>query len=257
MNTHNIIFDLDSTLVKLEGIDFLGQLHQQEMTIARLTVDAMSGKVPLEDVFKQRLRLAHPSTADIAKLAQQYLANITPGAAGLIRRIQAKGDRVFVITGSYIQAIMAVTNRLKVPKNQVFANELLFDKNGRYTGINETVPLWKTGGKQYFVRYIQKWYPGKTIVIGDGMSDYQAGQIADCFICFAGNTWRKNVIERSTVVYPYSNIGALYPLLQNIEEVLLPRKQNQKDQAKKYRHQRVFIGRVLEQTLPQLTLQHP
>ena len=55
MNTHNIIFDLDSTLVKLEGIDFLGQLHQQETTIARLTVDAMSGKVPLEDVFKQRL----------------------------------------------------------------------------------------------------------------------------------------------------------------------------------------------------------
>jgi len=49
-----IIFDCDSTLSLIEGIDELGRLAGQESEIAALTKRTMDGDLPLESVYERR-----------------------------------------------------------------------------------------------------------------------------------------------------------------------------------------------------------
>ena len=57
MEFHNVIFDLDSTLVSIEGIDELGRMVGKESEIQKLTDAAMRGDVTLEEVFEKRLQI--------------------------------------------------------------------------------------------------------------------------------------------------------------------------------------------------------
>ena len=52
-----VIFDCDSTLSTIEGIDELATLKGQTDHIAELTRQAMDGLVPLEEVYAARLEL--------------------------------------------------------------------------------------------------------------------------------------------------------------------------------------------------------
>ena len=51
-----VFFDVDSTLVTVEGIDVLARGNPE---IARLTAAAMNGEIPLEQVYEQQIGRAH------------------------------------------------------------------------------------------------------------------------------------------------------------------------------------------------------
>ena len=60
-----VIFDCDSTLSAIEGIEELAVAHREE--IARLTDLAMQGAVPLEEVYGRRLDLIRPSRQEVER----------------------------------------------------------------------------------------------------------------------------------------------------------------------------------------------
>ena len=53
-----VVFDCDSTLSAIEGIDELAGEHRSAVT--ELTEAAMRGEVPLQDVYGRRLALIRP-----------------------------------------------------------------------------------------------------------------------------------------------------------------------------------------------------
>ena len=71
-----VFFDVDSTLVTIEGIDILGAGNPE---IARLTEAAMNGEVSLDDVYARRLEMIRPTRDASEALAQRYLDSIVPG----------------------------------------------------------------------------------------------------------------------------------------------------------------------------------
>jgi len=63
-------FDVDSTLVTIEGIDILASGDPE---IARLTDAAMNGEIPLDQVYAKRLEAIRPARAQIDQLAKTYI----------------------------------------------------------------------------------------------------------------------------------------------------------------------------------------
>ena len=63
-------FDVDSTLVTIEGIDVLAGGDPE---IARLTGAAMNGEIPLDQVYATRLERIRPGREQVAQLASIYV----------------------------------------------------------------------------------------------------------------------------------------------------------------------------------------
>ncbi len=197
MQFDNVIFDLDSTLVSIEGIDELGRMVGKESEIQALTNAAMRGDVTLEEVFEKRLQIIQPTLLHLKKLSQLYCDSITEGAVELIAMLKKRGKNIFIVTGGYRNAITKVVKKLGVKSEHVFANELRFDIKGTYVGFQKNIPLWKNHGKAQIALKILKQFPGKNIVIGDGMSDLEIGLVAGTFIYYGGHVWRENIAAMS------------------------------------------------------------
>ncbi|MBI4545890.1 MAG: hypothetical protein HY703_11890, partial [Gemmatimonadetes bacterium] len=61
-----VLFDCDSTLSAIEGVEELAAAHRAE--VVALTESAMRGQVPLEQVYARRLELARPTRERVAEL---------------------------------------------------------------------------------------------------------------------------------------------------------------------------------------------
>lgn len=204
-----IIFDLDSTLVTIEGIDELARMKGVEHLIEPMTQRAMNGELSIEEAFVERLEIINPTYADVTALSELYLKAITPGAEKLIAWLHAQGKQVFVVSGGYDPAVTDFCKHLGIPPTHVFANRLHFSPTGEYLGLKANDFLWKENGKRLIIAEIQERYPGKTVSIGDGMSDLEAAEIVESFICFAGIVQRPAVMEKAQYVVTHSDLTAL------------------------------------------------
>jgi phosphoserine phosphatase len=225
----NIIFDLDSTLCKIEGIDELAALKNKRNEVEKLTCEAMEGKINLEDVFVKRLEIIQPNKKDLEKIGQMYLENITHNAKLAINALQ-KNNRVFIVTGGYGVCALPLARELGVDESRVFANELYFDDCGEFAGLCESIPLWKNGGKKIIVEQIKIHYPDTTIMIGDGMSDLEAG--ADKFIYFAGVVLREEVARHAD--FMIQDLTELLDLVKTLDYVNADNRVPQKDTISMY-----------------------
>ena len=214
MKYQNVIFDLDSTLSSIEGIDELGKLRNIGERIKSLTRQAMSGKLPFGEVFIRRLKLIKPTQRELFAIGKLYRNNITPGALGLINWLHKRGTNVFVVTGGYTDCSYPLTDYLGIPRKNVFANQLIFDGEGRFKKIDQDIPLWRDNGKKEVVSQIMTVNPGKTICIGDGIGDWKAAQITDGFICFAGVVYRSRVAAKANRVIKDRNLLKLRRYLE-------------------------------------------
>ena len=206
MKYQNVIFDLDSTLSTIEGIDELGKLRNIEERIKSLTQQAMNGQLSFSEVFIRRLKLIKPTRRELFTIGKLYRNSITPGAPELISWLHRHATNIFVITGGYTDCSYPLTDYLGIPRKNVFANRLIFDKEGRFKEFDQNIPLWRDNGKKEVVSQIMTVNPGKTICIGDGIGDWEAAQIADGFIYFAGVVYRPRVAAKADKIVRHRNL---------------------------------------------------
>lgn len=191
-----IFFDVDSTLVTIEGIDVLANGDPE---IATLTAAAMNGEIPLDQVYEKRLDIIKPSRSDAEKLAARYVNTLVDGAKETIATLQRAGAVIHLITGGIEQAILPLAKSLHVPERNVHAVRLRFDANGAYEDFDRRSFLARTGGKELVVRDIRARSHGKAAFVGDGVSDLEAKAAVDLFIGFGGVVVRPLVKENAHI----------------------------------------------------------
>lgn len=195
-NKLNIIFDFDSTLVKIEGIDELARMNNKIKEVSMLTNQAMNGEVSFEKIFRKRLEIIKPSTKNLEELNILYSKNLLPGLPKAIDKFRKIGN-IFIVSGGYKTSMIRSASFLKIPKSNIFANELLFDDDGNYLDFDKNSPLWRNYGKKIAINLIKEKNPLPTILIGDGYSDLECLDIVDLFICFTGVIKRNNIFNFS------------------------------------------------------------
>jgi phosphoserine phosphatase len=204
-----VVFDCDSTLSAIEGIDELA--GEQRAAVAELTNAAMAGVVPLEAVYGGRLALIRPDRARVSALARLYVERLVPDAAAVVGALQAEGIAVRVISGGLAPAVQAVAAALGVRPEHVAAVDIHFTDDGAYAGYDEASPLARAGGK---AEVLARWRGdvAPLMMVGDGATDMEAHGVADVFVAYAGVVERYAVVAAADVVIRSASLAPVLPL---------------------------------------------
>ena len=221
-----VIFDCDSTLTTVEGIDELATLKGQTAHIAELTNRAMDGLVPLEDVYAARLELLQPTRAELNRVGRIYRRTLVRQAAGTVAALQAAGVEVFIVSGGLKAAVIDLARFLKIPVGNVFAVEVEMDPfqgqwwdyvRHRYTGNPDErylafapTPLAESNGKISVVRMLS--LGTRTMMVGDGSTDLATVGTANLFAGFGGVVRRQAVADGADVFVEGPGLAAILPL---------------------------------------------
>ena len=189
-----VFFDVDSTLVTIEGIDVLADGNPE---IAKLTEAAMNGEIPLDQVYGKRLAMIRPSQNAVEQLGETYVRSLVDGAKETIAALQDNGAVVHLVTAGIGQAILPLAAALGIAPRNVHAVALAFDADGSYKDFDRRSFLTHPGGKELVVRDVRARSHGKAAFIGDGVSDLEAKPAVDLFIGFGGVVVRPRVKENA------------------------------------------------------------
>jgi phosphoserine phosphatase len=214
-----IVFDCDSTLSAMEGIEELCGARRAE--IKELTDRAMRGELPLEAVYGERLGRIRPSRRDVARIGELYVERALPHAAGLVAALRALGKRVTIVSGGVLAAVRELARALGVDAHEVHAVDVLHDASGAYAGFDEASPLARAGGKLEVVRALARGADARPPValVGDGATDLEAAPACALFVAFAGVERRPAVMDAADVTCESADLAALLPILASPAEL--------------------------------------
>lgn len=179
-----VIFDCDSTLSAVEGIDLLAERHGVKETVEEITHLAMNGNSNFADALALRLELVQPIREDLYWLGEQYIKETVPGTKKLIRDLKFLGKDIYIISGGFEAALRVFAQHINIDESHVFSNVLFFDNNGKFNGFDQDNPLSKNHGKRIMLEKLAKM--GKTLFIGDGVTDLEGKDVVDLFVGFGG-----------------------------------------------------------------------
>ena len=211
-----VLFDCDSTLSAIEGIDELA-VHCRD-DVEQLTNAAMRGRIPLEEVYGRRLQLVQPTRARVEALGREYVARLVPDAADAVAALHAAGVEVRIISGGLLPAVLAVARAVGVDAGRVAAVDIRFNADGSYAGFDTTSALTMSGGK---LTTIERWAVDRpAMMVGDGTTDLEAKPVVDFFLAFAGVVERPNVVNAADAVVRANSLAPVLPLVLNADELL-------------------------------------
>lgn len=211
-----VVFDCDSTLTEIEGINLIAKWAGKEKEVEILTNQAMNGKINFEDVFSARLSLIRPKRRDLERLGKEYIKYQLKDARSVIEKLQKLGKEVYIVTGAYERPIKKFAIHLGVPEENVIAVELKFGKNEDFLGYDTKNPLIKNKGKRKVLEKLAKL--GSLIFVGDGATDLEAKDVVDLFVGFGGVVCRP-IVQRSADIFINSKtLMPIVALAQGIRE---------------------------------------
>lgn len=203
-----VFFDVDSTLVTIEGIDVLARGNPE---VVRLTEMAMNGEISVDEVYGKRLEIIRPSLTDIEQLGRRYIETLVDGAKETIATLRSGGATIHLVTAGIAQAIAPLAAHLGI--RYVHAVPLEFDAQGHYAGFDARSPLTRSGGKEIVVRDVLVRSKGKSAFVGDGVTDLEAKPVVDLFVGFGGVHVRPRVRENAEVYVTEPAMTAVLPYL--------------------------------------------
>lgn len=201
----SVIFDCESTLSAIEGIDVLAEMVGKKKEVSELTRKAMEGLYPFESIYEERLKIVKPTRMALLALGNKYLENLVEDAKGVIEALQFLGKKVYIVSGGISTALFHLGENLGLSRENIFGNDLLFDKKGNYLRFVEG-PLRRNHGKLQIIRQLT----GRKIVIGDGITDLETRECIDLFVGYGGVVKRDKVERESEI---FLNCNSLTPFL--------------------------------------------
>lgn len=192
----SIVFDCDSTLAAIEGIEELATGHADE--VRALTRAAMEGSIPLEEVYGRRLELIRPTRERVDALGREYVDALVEDARETIAALLRLGKEVRVLSGGLRSPVEALARELGIPSEAVAAVGIRFAPDGAYLDFERDSPLARGGGK---VEVLRAWdLPRPVLLVGDGATDLETRPVVDAFAAYMGVEFRPAVAEGADVV---------------------------------------------------------
>lgn len=190
-----VYFDVDSTLVACEGLDWLAEQKEVGEQVSMLTKQSMEGTIPLEEVFARKVDLLKPSKAELKLLGEYYCSQLVEKSEEVISTLKKIGLEIHLVTGSLTPSVLCLADRLDILLENVHANKVFHDTSGNYRGLDLSCPLTRSNGKVEFVKLLGN---GKrSVFIGDSVTDLATKPFVTTFVGYGGVSVRKKVKENS------------------------------------------------------------
>ena len=219
----HIFFDCDSTLTAVEGIDALADAGGKGWRIGVLTQASMDGQLDLEQIYDKRLRAIRPTRRQIERIRQIYKQHVVEDAAQVVRALQEWGHQVYIISGGLAEPVIQFGLFLGVPRENIRAVQVEYNalsgdwwQHEDLRGREESYLAYEHGdltvsdGKARIVRDLLGEKRGRSLLVGDGVSDLLAGTAVDLFVGYGGVVSRPRVQEKAPA---FIHTPSLAPLL--------------------------------------------
>jgi len=202
-----IIFDVDSTLIAVESLDFAVERAleaapdgpERTRELKEITDRGMAGAMDFRTSLEQRLAIASLTRDQVAEACEALRSFPTAGMADLIERLRQKNCDVAAVSGGFIDLVEPVLKDMGLSPGEMRANRFTWEED-RVAGFDRANPLSRSGGKAGVVKGL-KSLTGRplAVMIGDGMTDYEAFAkgAADSFIGFGAIADRAPVREKA------------------------------------------------------------
>jgi phosphoserine phosphatase len=215
----SIWFDCDSTLSTIEGVDELGRRRDASTlrAVEDLTARAMSGELPLAEVYAARLATLAPTRAECEAIGTRYVETLVPDARLVLDALRHLGKTVGIISGGLLPPVAELAAALGVDDDHVFAVPIEFAADGTYRAFDTSCPLARNGGKVELLD-ARPSQERPIAFVGDGMTDLEAAPVVDRFIGFGGVA-RRRTVEASAQHYALGpSLATVLPFLLTANE---------------------------------------
>lgn len=177
-----LVMDVDSTLIREEVIDLLGEMAGQGAVIAEITERAMNGELDFKAALAERVKLLAGLPETVFQDVRNRV-NLTAGARELIQELHQRGYKIGLVSGGFHEVVDPLAKELGI--DYVKANRLeVID--GLLTG--KTVGDIVT--KDTKIACLKAWATenglslSQTIAMGDGANDLPMIQTAGLGVAF-------------------------------------------------------------------------
>lgn len=212
-----IIFDFDSTVLRGEMLEILAELKLKNHPLKNILLErikditdqGMEGKISFYESLNRRLQLLNLDEATLSLVMPTMIELINREYLDLLPNITNK--KTYIISGGYSNIIHNMSEQLQITKDKIFAIKLHF-RRGEFSHLEPEEPLIQSDGKAMVAKNIAN--KGKTLMIGDGMTDYRVKELgaANYFAAYTGVALRKSVCEKADFVI--NNLTKLPDLIQ-------------------------------------------
>jgi len=176
------VFDFDSTLMDGETIDFFANELGIGEEVARITEEAMSGRLDFFESLQQRVGLLKGLDFSVVEKISQNLPYM-PGAKETIAALKAKGLTVVCFSGGFRTATGFAKDILGYDAD--FSN-VLHERDGILTGLVGGDMMFSHSKGDMLVRLqsILGVTAAETLVCGDGANDLSMFKHAGTRVAF-------------------------------------------------------------------------
>ena len=223
-----VVFDCDSTLSEIEGIDVLAAQLGREQEVADLTNAAMDGEIDLGDVYGRRLELLNPTRRQVRALKEDYKAGVVDDAREVVAALHHVEHETWIVSGGLLEPVMEFGIWLGIEPERIRAVDTDYDPlAGRWWSLASDEAryldytsghLTATTGKGDVIA-ANTTRSARKIMVGDGMSDAEAGSHVDLFVAYAGVVDRPAVTSTAPVVIRSRSLSPVLALALGPERV--------------------------------------
>ncbi len=199
-----LVFDFDSTIVAVEGLDELARIAladdpDRERTveaIEAITRDGMSGAIGIDESLRRRLAMLTIERRHVDAAVRLLRRRLSPSFRRHAAAVKRNADRIHVVSSGFREYVEPVCRDLGIPPERVHCNSFSW-RGQRVTGFDAASPLAKPGGKARAVRALR--LPGRVVAIGDGITDAEIRDdgAAHEFVAYCENVEREAVVARA------------------------------------------------------------
>jgi len=176
MSKQLFVFDVDSTVIKIESLNTILEKAIKDETLAQqmneICSKALNGEYDYHQSLYKRFYLVNLKDSNFREENKNIEENIVSGIKEIFRYITKNGGEIFLVSGGFYTNILHLGEILGIKKENIYANKYNIKTDKSLEIIDS--PLTYVNGKSDVCLEIRKRYSGNCTLtmIGDGITDF-------------------------------------------------------------------------------------
>ncbi len=203
-----LVMDMDSTLITIECIDEIADLHGRKAEVAEITESAMRGELDFRASLLRRVALLEGLDASALGEVFSQRLQLSPGARDMVKYLKAAGLRTVLVSGGFTYFTQRLQQELGLDVAHAIELEIVDGKlTGRVSGdIIDAEAKRATVEAEAAALGVP---PSAAIVMGDGANDLRMMSVAGLSVAYRA----KPVVQaEASVALNYSGLDGLLNL---------------------------------------------
>lgn len=196
-----VAMDMDSTLLAIESIDEIADMHGVKPQVSEITLRSMRGEIVFAESLRQRTALLQGLEQDALQRVYDERVQLSPGAEKMLQQMKSAGLKTMVISGGFTFFTDRIKTKLGFDYTAANTLEIV---NGKLTGkvLGEIIG---SQGKADVLKRVREELGLKreqVIAIGDGANDLKMLEEAG-----VGIAYHAKPIVQEKATYAINHVG--------------------------------------------------